>query len=60
MPAVGKMRDLELIQHQLNPGFAFCAVLLTGISGRYMLGRLAAWERFESPSFWWLHLMVAL
>ncbi len=36
------------------------SVLLTGISGLYMLWRLAAWERFESPSFWWLHLMVAL
>jgi hypothetical protein len=25
-----------------------------------MLWRLAAWERFEAPAFWWLHLMVAL
>ena len=36
------------------------SVTLTGLSGIYMLWRLAAWERFESPSFWWLHLMVAL
>lgn len=36
------------------------SVALTGISGIYMLWRQAAWERFESPSFWWLHLMVAL
>jgi uncharacterized membrane protein len=36
------------------------SVMLAGISGLYMLWRLAAWERFESPSFWWLHLMVAL
>ena len=25
-----------------------------------MLWRLAAWERFQAPAFWWLHLMVAL
>jgi uncharacterized membrane protein len=36
------------------------SVTLTGVSGIYMLWRLAAWERFESSSFWWLHLMVAL
>jgi uncharacterized membrane protein len=36
------------------------SVMLTGVSGIYMLWRLTAWERFESPSFWWLHLMVAL
>jgi hypothetical protein len=24
-----------------------------------MMWRLAAWERFKSPSFWWLDLMVA-
>jgi uncharacterized membrane protein len=35
------------------------SILLTGISGIYMMWRLAAWERFKSPSFWWLDLMVA-
>ncbi len=36
------------------------SVALTGASGIYMLWRLVAWDRFESLSFWWLHLMVAL
>jgi uncharacterized membrane protein len=36
------------------------SVLLTGISGIYMLWRLAGWERFQLISFWWLHLMVAV
>jgi uncharacterized membrane protein len=36
------------------------SVSLTGISGVYMLWRMAAWHRLESLSFWWLHLMVAL
>jgi len=36
------------------------SILLTAVSGIYMLWRLQAWERLESPSSWWLHLMVAL
>jgi uncharacterized membrane protein len=36
------------------------SILLTGMSGIYMIWRLAAWERFRSFSFWWLDLMVAL
>lgn len=36
------------------------SVALTGASGIYILWRLAVWERFESLSFWWLHLMAAL
>jgi uncharacterized membrane protein len=36
------------------------SVAVTGISGIYMLWRMAAWDRFEWLSFWWLHLMVAL
>jgi uncharacterized membrane protein len=35
------------------------SVMLTGISGIYMLWRLAAWERLTWISFWWLDLMVA-
>jgi len=36
------------------------SVTLTGLSGFYMLWRLAAWDRFQAPAFWWLHLMLAL
>ena len=36
------------------------SILLTGISGIYMLWKLAAWDRFKSLSFWWLDIMVAL
>jgi uncharacterized membrane protein len=36
------------------------SVTVTGLSGIYILWRLAAWERFASLSFWWLHLMVVL
>ena len=36
------------------------SILLAGLSGIYMLYALDAWDRFANPSFWWLHLMVAV
>lgn len=32
--------------------------LLAGLSGLYMLFRLDLWDRFLTPSFWWMHAMV--
>lgn len=32
--------------------------LLAGVSGIYMVVRLDLWDRFLSPSFWWMHAMV--
>jgi len=31
---------------------------LAGFSGFYMLWRIDGWDRFSSPSFWWMHAMV--
>lgn len=36
------------------------SILLAGLSGVYMLVKLDAWNWFAHPSFWWLHLMVAV
>ena len=36
------------------------SIALVGASGLYMLYAFDAWDRFESLSFWWLHLMVAV
>lgn len=36
------------------------SILLVGLSGIYMLTRLNAWNMFRDPSFWWLHLMIAV
>lgn len=33
---------------------------LAGLSGVYLVVRLALWERFASAQFWWMHAMVAL
>ena len=34
--------------------------LLTGLSGFYMLHFLHAWERYQQPQFWWIHLMTVV
>ncbi len=34
------------------------SVTLAGLSGFYMTHRLAAWDRFLDPGFWWMHAMV--
>lgn len=32
--------------------------VLAGATGFYMVWRLAAWDRFRSVEFWWMHAMV--
>jgi uncharacterized membrane protein len=47
--------------HELERPFAKQVRLLTllaGASGFYMTWRLSAWDRFQSPAFWWMHAMV--
>jgi uncharacterized membrane protein len=36
------------------------SILLAGLSGFYMLGKLQAWALLLDPTFWWLTLMVAV
>jgi uncharacterized membrane protein len=36
------------------------SVTLAGLSGFYMTWRLAAWDRFADPRFWWMDAMVLL
>jgi uncharacterized membrane protein len=66
LPHARRMREanaaievLESFERRFAPQ-ARISVALTGLSGVYMLWRMMAWNRFESVSFWWLHLMVAL
>jgi uncharacterized membrane protein len=33
-------------------------VLITGLSGFYLVHRLDAWGRFQHASYWWMHAMV--
>lgn len=34
------------------------STLLAGLSGFYMVARLDLWDRFWSPTFWWMDAMV--
>ena len=36
------------------------AVVVVGLTGIYMSGRLDLWDRFRSAHFWWMHAMVGV
>jgi uncharacterized membrane protein len=36
------------------------SVTIAGLTGFYMTYRLAAWDRFLDPTYWWMHAMVLL
>ena len=51
---------LEIFE-SLEEIFGFQAkftILLTGLSGAYMLQVMDAWSRYTNLQFWWLHLMT--
>lgn len=59
VPAAERLALFELIESR----FAFQArisTILAGASGFWMTHRLAAWDRFADPRFWWMHAMVAV
>ncbi len=59
VPASERLTLFELIEGR----FAFQArisTVLAGASGFWMTHRLAAWDRFADPRFWWMHAMVAV
>lgn len=63
LPSLRRMEGankMELFE-RLEGRFSFWAkiwVLVTGLSGFYMLHVLKAWERLIDFSFWWIQLMV--
>ncbi len=64
IPSLKKIADpdnrLDLFE-QLERQFAFQArivVLITGITGYYMLDFLQAWDRYQHLTYWWMHLMT--
>ncbi len=66
IPSLRRMTDtekrLELFE-QLEGRFAFQArivTLITGLTGFYMLNYMQAWERYQHPEFWWVHLMTLI
>jgi uncharacterized membrane protein len=64
IPSLKRIADpdkrLELFE-QLERQFALQArimVLITGITGVYMLEFLQAWERYQHLTYWWMHMMT--
>ena len=35
-------------------------ILLTGLSGFYLVHRMGIWSRYLSPEFWWIHAMTLI
>ena len=52
-----RMALFRAIEQRFAPQ-ARVTTLLAGLSGLYMLFRLDLWDRFLTPSFWWMHAMV--
>jgi uncharacterized membrane protein len=59
VPAVERLTLFELIEGRFAPQ-ARISTLIAGASGFWMVYRLAAWDRFTEPRFWWMHAMVAI
>ena len=53
------LAEFTAIERRFAPQ-ARVALLLTLLSGLYMLKRYDLWDRFAHGSFWWMHLMVVL
>jgi len=66
LPGIRKLAAPEERAHlfeQVEGAFSWQAkisVTLAGLTGFYMTHRLAAWDRFLDPVFWWMHAMVAI
>ncbi len=64
LPAVKRLATAEervQLFEQIEHRFAWQArftTLITGVSGFYLVHLLDAWDRFQHPSFWWMHAMV--
>jgi uncharacterized membrane protein len=66
LPGVRKLaapEDRARLFEQVEGAFSWQAkisVILAGLSGFCMTHRLAAWDRFLDPGFWWMHSMVTV
>lgn len=66
LPAVrrGELGEARLQAFQtVKRRFAWqarAAMIVVGLSGLYMTWRLDLWDRFQAPTFWWMHAMVCL
>lgn len=59
VPAAERLALFEMIEGRFATQ-ARISTVIAGASGFWMTHRLAAWDRFTDPHFWWMHAMVAL
>ena len=59
VPATERLALFEMIEGRFAIQARFSTVI-AGASGFWMTHRLAAWDRFTDPHFWWMHAMVAI
>lgn len=59
VPAAERLALFEQIEGRFAAQ-ARISTLVAGVSGLWMTYRLAAWDRFVDPGFWWMHAMVAV
>ncbi len=66
LPALRRMDSPEeaiTLFERLESRFALqakFAVLLTGLSGFYMIDYINGWDRYTDPSYWWIHAMTVI
>ena len=54
-----RLKAFQAIEHRFI-WQARTAVVVVGVTGIYMSGRLDLWDRFRSAHFWWMHAMVGV
>lgn len=54
-----RLKAFQAIEHRFVCQ-ARTAVVVVGLTGFYMSGRLDLWDRFRSAHFWWMHAMVGV
>lgn len=59
VPAADRLDLFERIEGRFGRQ-ARISTVVAGASGLYMTDRLAAWDRFADPAFWWMHLMLVV
>lgn len=59
VPAGERLQLFEMIEGRFARQ-ARISTLVAGVSGLWMMHRLAAWNRFADVRFWWIDAMVAV
>lgn len=59
MPPTERLTLFEAIEGRFARQ-ARISTFVAGATGFYITHRLAAWDRFADPAYWWMHAMVLI